>query len=70
MELRSRRQTQSDATARIGVRPGTVNHWLYGDRIPTAKSRIRIFELYGVPITAWDRPVTRKKFEVPVNLPM
>lgn len=68
VELCGKKETQSDATDRIGVKPGTVHHWLYGDRVPAAKHRIRIVELYGVPISAWDRPIPRKRFEVPASV--
>lgn len=53
--LHNRRQSQAAVAARLGVDGGTVNRWLYGDRLPGRVCAELLRRRFGIPVAAWEQ---------------
>lgn len=59
--------SQADLRALLKCSTGTVNRYLWGDRVPDRVMADRIREVAGVPIPTWDQP-PKKAFTPPEKL--
>ena len=51
--IQERRLSQADVRVRVGVQPGTVTRWLYGDKIPSLESAMAIEDAFGIAARRW-----------------
>ena len=52
---------QTQLAKNLGVAQAHVYYWLHGKRLPSARYRARIQDLYGVDWRSWDEPMSRRK---------
>jgi transcriptional regulator with XRE-family HTH domain len=55
LALRERDWNQSVAERQLGVSPGLVNRWLYGERRPGLEHALLIERALGIPASGWHR---------------
>jgi len=48
-------KTHEEITKLVGVSRVGVSHWVAGSRRPTPEKRKKLFELFGIPVDAWER---------------
>lgn len=47
-------KSQTAIAELLGVSKVTVHHWCTGEKKPGQANRARLFELFGIPVSAWD----------------
>ena len=57
--MRAREWSQGELRRHVGVAPGVVSRWLYGEKRPSAVWAARIEEVTGVPASAWGKEPSR-----------
>lgn len=62
--LDDKRCSQLQLQRELGEHAGVVNRLLYGDRLPSLETAVRIEALYGIPVNAWNE-APKKKFMPP-----
>lgn len=58
--LKGEGRTQEQLAADLGLRQGTVNKWVNGDRMPRAEMALKLSKLTGVPVEAMLRAKSQK----------
>lgn len=67
--LRQAAERLADVAAELHVGISTVSDWRRGAKVPGGKARVRLFEVYGIPVEAWDRlPVDRDVDDLAANM--
>ncbi len=46
----------ADSPRCMGVDPTAIAKWATGTRMPDPRMRVRLLEVLGIPIEAWERP--------------
>lgn len=49
-------EKQEAIARRCGVRRSAVGHWMTGHAVPADDSKIRLRDVYGVPLESWFLP--------------